>query len=412
MHMPEMDGLTLAEKIRDKLHLTTLPLILLTSLGRNGHDERFREFAALLMKPVKPSQLYNILSSLFAGEPGKRLEYRAQQPETSEFDQQMGNRLPLRILLAEDNSINQQLALRTLERLGYRADVAANGLEALDAIRQRPYDVVLMDVQMPEMDGLEATRRIRELETGYSKLDTGYSIVDTENQQPATSNQQPATSIQHPATSFQHPVSSIQYPVHIIAVTANAMHGDQEQCLAAGMNDYISKPFEIWELMTALERAAVERGSVPGEQKAAVEQTSIQYPASSDQHPASSDQHPASSTILDPSAIKRLKTTLGKRTNEMLPVLIDNFFKDAVKLQETTQQALEQNNAEELCRAAHTLKSNARNFGATALGELCQELESHSKNRELEGAKALINQIEEEYEQVRTALETLRKSSY
>ncbi|MCP4283477.1 MAG: response regulator, partial [Gammaproteobacteria bacterium] len=177
-----------------------------------------REFAAFLTKPVKPSQLYNTLSEVFAAEPGKRMEHRYEPPEESGFDKDMGERLPLRILLAEDNSINQQLALRTLERLGYRADVAGNGVEALDALRQKLYDVILMDVQMPEMDGLEATRQIRK--------------------------------------EFQ-----TEAQPRIIAVTANAMQGDREECLSAGMDDYISKAFEVQELMNALEKCQ------PGAQK-------------------------------------------------------------------------------------------------------------------------------------------------
>ncbi|MCP4287421.1 MAG: response regulator, partial [Gammaproteobacteria bacterium] len=232
MHMPEMDGLTLAEKIRCGLNFRELPRIMLTSLGHREHDERLREFAAFLTKPVKPSQLYNTLSEVLAGEPGKRMGPRYEQPDKSDFDKDMGKRLPLRILLAEDNSINQQLALRTLERLGYRADVAGNGVEALDALRQKLYDVILKDVQMPEMDGLEATRQIRK--------------------------------------EFQ-----TEAQPRIIAVTANAMQGDREECLSAGMDDYISKPFEVQELMNALEkcqpegrRAEVEKSRRAEEQKA------------------------------------------------------------------------------------------------------------------------------------------------
>jgi CheY-like chemotaxis protein len=121
----------------------------------------------------------------------------------------MGKRQPLRILLAEDNAVNQKLALRLLERMGYRADLAASGLEVLEALQRQRYDVVLMDVQMPEMDGLEATRRIRR--------DMG---------------KQP----------------------QIIAMTANAMKEDREICLAAGMDDYISKPIRVEELVAALSR--------------------------------------------------------------------------------------------------------------------------------------------------------------
>ncbi len=332
VHMPEMDGLTLAEEIRRELRSHELPLILLTALGHQEPDERFREFAAFLTKPIKPSQLYNTLIEAFTGEPGKRLELRHEQPEASDFDKDMGKRLPLRILLTEDNSINQQLALLTLERLGYRADVAGNGFEALDALRVHPYDVILMDVQMPEMDGTEATQRIRQ--------------------------------------EF-----SAEIQPRIIAMTANAMQGDREQCLAAGMDDYISKPFEVQELVEALSKC----------------------------------QSPVA-TVLDPAAMKRLEATLGRRTATMLPVLIDSFFKNAVKLQEDAQQAFEQNQTEDLRRAAHTLKSNAQNFGATALAELCQDLENCAKGGKLEGAEELLTHIGTEYEKARSALEDIRKS--
>jgi CheY-like chemotaxis protein len=127
------------------------------------------------------------------------------------MDAGLGKRHPLRILLAEDNAVNQKLALRILEQMGYRADVASNGIEAVESIERQIYDVILMDVQMPEMDGLDATRQIRKL---------------TDTVQP-----------------------------HIIAMTANAMEGDREMCIAAGMNDYISKPIRVNELVEALLKA-------------------------------------------------------------------------------------------------------------------------------------------------------------
>jgi CheY-like chemotaxis protein len=159
MHMPEMDGLELALEIRKTEAGKDIPLLMLTSLGGREEvraEERV-EFAAFLTKPIKPSQLFNALGRVFiaGAEPSQ------PKTEAPALDSNMADRLPLRILLAEDNVINQKVALRILSRLGYRADVAGNGLEAIDALERQPYDVVLMDMQMPELDGLDATRRIR-----------------------------------------------------------------------------------------------------------------------------------------------------------------------------------------------------------------------------------------------------------
>ncbi len=207
MHMPEMDGAQLAREIRKLRDATQLPLVLLSSLGQRELAEHRDVFAAGLTKPAKPAQLIEILSSLFQAAPVRELTaapFARPAPTTA--------LRPERVLLAEDNTVNQKVALLMLSKLGFRADVAANGLEALLAAARQPYDVILMDVQMPEMDGLEATRRLR-----GSPPPGGRPWV--------------------------------------IALTANAMQGDREQCLAAGMDDYISKPIKIDELTAALDRA-------------------------------------------------------------------------------------------------------------------------------------------------------------
>ncbi|MCP4399312.1 MAG: GAF domain-containing protein, partial [bacterium] len=149
MMMPEMGGLTLAEEIRRYRSAETLPLVMLSSMGQKAQDERMNHFTAYLNKPVKASHLYNTLLEVLAGDVAILARRTgAREGKEALFDAMMGERLPLLILLAEDNATNQKLALHLLKRLGYRADVAANGLEALDALRQRPYDVVLMDIQM------------------------------------------------------------------------------------------------------------------------------------------------------------------------------------------------------------------------------------------------------------------------
>ncbi len=175
-----------------------------TSLGRRELGAEELNFSAYLTKPLKPSALYDALASIFA----RSLATPKTEPAKVVMDAEMGRLHPLRILLAEDNVVNQKLALRILERLGYRADIASNGLEAVQSVERQTYDVVLMDVQMPEMDGLDATRNIRRL-------------------------------------------AQVTQP-HIIAMTANAMEGDREMCLASGMNDYVSKPIRVNELVNAL----------------------------------------------------------------------------------------------------------------------------------------------------------------
>jgi PAS domain S-box-containing protein len=220
LHMPEMDGLTLAKEIRnyeiqqsevpppDESPLL-LPLVLLTSMEPQRQDVREANvaFAATLYKPVKPTVLYQSLVAIFAGTAPER-EYTTGKPQ---IDPNMGGHFPLHILLAEDNLVNQKVALRLLQRMGYRADTVANGIEVLESLERQTYDLVLMDVQMPEMDGLEATRMLRKH---------------------LPQNKQP----------------------FVIAMTAHTLPGDREQCLAAGMDDYICKPIEVGELTEALKR--------------------------------------------------------------------------------------------------------------------------------------------------------------
>ncbi len=209
MHMPEMNGMMLAREIRQLPQGQALPLVLFTSLGRHETDMDAIHFAAFLSKPIKPGLLFDALVGVFTSEPAPAPK---AAPVKTQVDAGMGSAHPLRILLAEDNPVNQKLALRVLQRMGYQADVAANGREALDAVARQVYDVVLMDVQMPEMDGLEASRQI----------------------------------------CARWPR---QARPHIIAMTANAMQGDREKCLEAGMDDYITKPIHVDELVETLMKA-------------------------------------------------------------------------------------------------------------------------------------------------------------
>ena len=165
MQMPDMDGLTLAHRIRALGGAGgKIPMILFTSLGHREVGDQDDVFSAHLVKPLKPSALFDVLVNVFNGAPMRVVSHPKSQLEPGKrFDANMASANPRRILLAEDNSTNQKLIIALLGRLGYHADVSANGLEALEALQRQQYDVVLMDVQMPEMGGLEATRYLRRL---------------------------------------------------------------------------------------------------------------------------------------------------------------------------------------------------------------------------------------------------------
>jgi signal transduction histidine kinase/DNA-binding response OmpR family regulator len=210
MHMPGMDGVMLAKRIRALP--ADLPLVLFTSLGRREAGDADGLFAATLAKPLRQSQLFDTLMTLLAHDTADAAP-RAAAVAKPRIDAGMAARHPLRILLAEDNVVNQKLALRLLQQMGYRADLASNGVEAIESVQRQTYDVVLMDVQMPEMDGLEASKAI--------------------------------------AARW----GARERP-RIVAMTANAMQGDRELCIAAGMDDYVTKPIRVDALVEALTRVA------------------------------------------------------------------------------------------------------------------------------------------------------------
>jgi CheY-like chemotaxis protein len=206
MHMPAMDGLTLAQKIREFPEYERLPLVMLSSLSISQAEIAAAQvdFAATLNKPIKKFQLQDVLADIL----GNNRDRSIPTPKSSNYDFDRAT-FPLRILLAEDNLVNQKVAIHMLKRIGYHADIVMNGLEAIERLHLHPYDVILMDLQMPKMDGMEATRRIL-----------------------------------------------TEFPEHrcptIIAMTANALEGDKQECLDAGMHDYVTKPVKIEQLAHVL----------------------------------------------------------------------------------------------------------------------------------------------------------------
>jgi PAS domain S-box-containing protein len=356
MQMPEMDGLMLARQLRSFQSAQNLPIIMLTSLGRNDVDTHDVQFAAFLHKPIKPSQLYNALLALFAEQKHTRTVLSPTESGEKQFDTELGRRLPLRILLAEDNTVNQRLALRLLARMGYRTDVAGNGLEVLEALERQSYDVILMDVQMPEMDGLEATRAI-------------------------------------------HKDFPPKQRPHIIAMTANAMQGDREECLAAGMDDYLTKPIQVKALHEAIERAGLEakRRTAPLQH--------LEKP-SEEATPVSDDgtQQVESSPALDPTVLTELRQFQGEGESDIVVELAEAFQSETPPLLEALHVAVREEQPEALKRAAHNLKGSSYNIGARTMAETCSDLESLGKQGTVQGATELITKLEQEYQRVCQAL--------
>jgi PAS domain S-box-containing protein len=329
LQMPEMDGLMLAEEMKKIPAVVSMPLILLSSLSCRLSDSENARFSTRLLKPIKSAQLYNVLCTIF----GKDIESMKKQdiaptPSDSAFEQLY----PLRILLAEDNLINQKVALKMLAKLGCRVDVASNGLEVLEAIERIPYDVVLMDCQMPEMDGYEATRQIRLRE-------------------------QPGR----------------QKTVHIIAMTAHAMKSDREECFAAGMNDYLSKPVREAELKAALQRCRPAALSAPLEAQAAVPDTLALQP---------------DEPLLDVELLKEM----SEADPDGLGELVDLYLTQAKEIMPDLRTAIAAGAAEDVKHLAHKLAGSSAVCGLKAIVTPLRALEQQGKEGRLSGADQLFTQ--------------------
>ncbi|HEU4529122.1 MAG TPA: response regulator, partial [Actinomycetota bacterium] len=333
MLMPEMDGLDLALRLSEQD--PSLPMILASSIPRHDvmRDPRWETagIRAVIVKPIKASTLHAAIAAVL--EIDDEQEDRRELPDSA-LDPGLAARHPLRILLTEDNVVNQRLALRLLEKMGYRADVAGNGIEALEALERQRYDLVLMDVQMPEMDGVEATRRILERWA--------------EGERP-----------------------------RIVAMTAEAMHGDREGFLAEGMDDYVAKPIRTQDLVVAIRRT----------------------PSRAQAGPAPADE----ATPVDPAVLSRLTESMGG-DEAFVSELIEQFVADSPELVAMARRGLGAGDAEQVRRAAHTLKSNAATFGAHRLSDLSRALEDDAKDGALEAAPERLDAIAEELELVHAAL--------
>jgi CheY-like chemotaxis protein len=389
LQMPGMDGIALARAIRQLRDAESLPLVLYSSLGGREAGVTPGLFDAALMKPLHPSLLLDTLVSIF-GSAARQVAGPIAQPAL-EVDREMAARRPLRILLAEDIVVNQKLALRYLDKLGYRADVAANGLEAIDALERQPYDVILMDVQMPEMDGLEASRRI--------------CARWPREQRPA-----------------------------IIAMTANAMEGDREMCLAAGMDDYISKPIRVEELMAALLKVQPvkvsrcsepitmcvletilsvmqrcrkrARGSlIPGRARASRSTLREILRRKSDQNDTLKNRCPLKHMpTIDLPTFEKLKSDAGA---DFVGELIETYCSETPQLIAKLRYALDVNDAGAFRQAAHSIKSTSKPL-ARCHWARWQRLEMLGRAGDLAGAQEKVDRLAAEYDRVQQALEDLR----
>lgn len=346
-----LDGRKFAAEVRRLPTGSNLPLVMLISVGKpNFNPTEYEDFVAFLNKPIKQSPLYNILINVLCGEPLKVQNWSRHQMRSPQDIPMLAEKLPLRILLAEDHLVNQKVALQILERMGYRADVAGNGLEVLEALQRQPYDVILMDMQMPIMDGLEAARQIQKR---YDSGENSYS---------------------------QRP--------RIIAVTANAMESDRADCMAAGMDDYISKPIRMEQLVKVLRNCRPVTCDLVKPSKF-----------------LGKTNNGKSSSILDPNVVQ------GLREIEALEEVAEMYLESAPELLEAIKVALKQVNPADLKQAAHSLKSISGTLGAFGLSELCLKLEMMGRQGVDAGtpipqssAESVYTQVQDELEKVKEAL--------
>ena len=331
-HMPGMDGFEVAARVKQDPQLHAAEVILLTSAGRGEDVARAKTVgvAAALSKPVKQSELWDAIVTAL-NVPGRQ---KARAPTSAAVNRRARAREPLRVLLAEDNPVNQEVALRLLERRGHSVIVAENGKQALTAIERHKFDLVLMDVQMPEMGGLEATQLIRENEK---------------------------------ATGEHLP---------ILAMTAHAMQGDRERCIAAGMDGYLAKPIDPKSFFQTVE--GISQRAVQGETTA--------------KEAVGREQGGDDRRSLDAKAL--LEWFSGNR--KLLRDIVKTFRDDCPRMMSRIRSALAANDANLLAEGAHALKGSVGNFGPTAALEATREMEKIARQGKLDGAWELYATLEDE----------------
>lgn len=359
MRMSGMDGETLGKVIKSDTRLPDTKLVIMTSLGLRGDAKRFLDagFDGYLAKPARYQDLFNILSTLLcdsgvSGDPaGDNVPIQPHTIITRHSMQKSARDFSdtgARILVVEDNITNQQVAIGIIKKLGLYADAVANGAEAVKTLESIPYDLALIDVQMPVMDGFEAARRIRQMKQG-----------------------------------------DVNVGIPIIAMTAHAMQGDREKCLAAGMNDYISKPISINMLSDKLETWLMPRFAGKNKKKRVERQSSEKE-----------------LQVFDFSALmKRLMDD-----EKLSETVMQSFLFDIPKQIKALKKFLKDKDLSDVERQAHTIKGAAANVEGHILRSIAYEMEKAGKTGDLYGAKALMNNLEVQFERLKESMELTLKN--
>jgi CheY-like chemotaxis protein/HPt (histidine-containing phosphotransfer) domain-containing protein len=355
--MPAMDGFTLAEQILQYPALAGATLMMISSAGRREDAERCRALgvSAYMTKPIRRAELMTaILNSLSPEDAAARTRLRSPRSSPDQC------RRSLHVLLAEDNLVNQKLAVRLLEKRGHTAVVVGNGREAVARLAQEVFDVVLMDVQMPEMDGFEATSALRQAERA----------------------------------SGRH--------TPVVAMTAHAMKGDRERCLEAGMDDYVSKPLRPEELFETIERLA--EAQAPAGVVAPAPDSAVASAAAT----SAETFHPAASAMEQVADMDEERPTFDPShalnlvggDEQLLRELLEIFMQEAPALMRQIDEGIANRDSALVKRAAHTLKGAVGNFGVRAVFDVCHRLEMMGKAGDLADAESA-------YLRLRTLMERL-----
>lgn len=344
MKMVGMNGLELGGIIKADPMLVDIPLVMITSTLFSGEAAEAKKigFAAYLIKPIRKSDLHQCLLNALKSYPN------AVAVEKTNIQCAESTKLSLRVLLAEDNPVNQEVAQYMLQGFGCTVDIAHNGLEALKAVEQKTYDIVLMDCMMPEMDGYTATAEIRRRQNA----------------------------------------GQLQY-IPIIALTANAIDGDREKCLIAGMDDYLAKPFKAQSLLRVI-KSWVKASSLIN--------TEVADPI------INAEPTIIMEAIIDIAALEAISALDAGGGKELLHRITSLYLTNTSALLEALEKSWQEGNIDAIHAASHTLKSSSGQLGAHGLAELCREVENEARNQRYDISGQALTRIKQEFTNTQTAL--------